>query len=42
MKVEVQIDNNLEENKVIIQAKEMNEEIKINKALKEKNSKKEE
>ena len=27
MKVEVQIDNNLEENKVIIQAKEMNEEI---------------
>ena len=27
MKVEIQIDNNLEENKVIIQAKEMNEEI---------------
>ena len=27
MKVEIQIDNNLEENKIIIQAKEMNEEI---------------
>lgn len=27
MKVEIQIDNNLKENKVIIQAKEMNEEI---------------
>ena len=27
MKVEIQIDNNLEENKVIIQAKEMNKEI---------------